>query len=199
MKGKTRSEVVWDSGLVSREQRWKLLGYGGATLWFTGLSGSGKSTVAKAVEASWLREGRSVYRLDGDNIRHGLNSDLGFSATDRHENIRRIGEVAALFADAGCVAIASFISPFASDRDEVRKLHRSAGLPFYEVYLKAPLAVCEERDPKGLYRRARAGEISEFTGIDSPYQAPRKAELVLDTHKMDLVACVAACRALLEA
>lgn len=174
-------------------------------MWFTGLSGSGKSTIASALEAELLRRGRMAYRLDGDNIRHGLNANLGFSAEDRHENIRRIGEVARLFADAGVIALVSFISPYRADRDNVRRMHERAGaegegtLPFLEVYVDTPLSLCEQRDPKGLYRRARAGEIKGFTGIDDPYEPPFHPELDLRTAEMSVEACVQAClRALAE-
>ncbi|MFN7021206.1 MAG: adenylyl-sulfate kinase, partial [Phycisphaerales bacterium] len=167
------SNIVWSHSALSRDERWRLMGNArGCTVWFTGLSGSGKSTIAAALEAELLRRGRAAYRLDGDNIRHGLNSDLGFSASDRHENIRRIGEVARLFADCGVVCLVSFISPYRADRELVRRLHESpAGgavgpLRFIEVFVDAPISVCEQRDPKGLYKKARAGELKGFTGID---------------------------------
>ena len=158
----------------------------GVTLWMTGLSGSGKSTIAVALEQVLLQQGKHAYRLDGDNVRHGLNKNLGFSAEDRAENIRRIGEVAKLFAEAGILTITSFISPYRADRDLVRKLHDDAGLPFFEVYVDAPLEVAEERDPKGLYKKARAGEIKGFTGIDDPYEAPQNPELHLRTDKLSV-------------
>jgi bifunctional enzyme CysN/CysC len=148
-------------------------------VWFTGLSGSGKSTVAAEVEERLLDAGRAAYLLDGDNLRHGLNGDLGFSADDRAENVRRIGEVARLFADAGVVALVPVISPYRADRDRVREVHRVAGLPFVEVHVDTPLEICEARDPKGLYAKARAGEITGFTGIDDPYEAPERPELRL--------------------
>jgi bifunctional enzyme CysN/CysC len=148
-------------------------------VWFTGLSGSGKSTVAAEVERLLVGSGRPAYLLDGDNLRHGLNGDLGFSADDRTENVRRVGEVARLFADAGVVALVPVISPYAADRDRVRAIHRMAGLSFLEVFVDTPLEVCEARDPKGLYAKARAGEISGFTGIDDPYEAPASPELRL--------------------
>lgn len=173
--------IVWHQGELTHAERGRLLGAKGCTLWFTGLSGSGKSTIAAALEAELVRRGVFACRLDGDNIRHGLNAGLGFSAADREENIRRVGEVAKLFADAGVVAIASFISPYRADRARVRALHEAAGLTFLEVYIDTPLEVCEARDPKGLYKKARAGEITGFTGIDDPYEAPEAAEVTLQT------------------
>jgi bifunctional enzyme CysN/CysC len=167
--------VVWHSGAVDRSERPSA----GATVWFTGLSGSGKSTVAACVERSLVVAGRPAYLLDGDNLRHGLNADLGFSAADRTENIRRVGEVARLFADAGVVALVPVISPYRADRDRVRAIHDGVGLAFVEVFVDTPLAVCETRDPKGLYAKARAGEIRGFTGIDDPYEAPAEPELRL--------------------
>jgi bifunctional enzyme CysN/CysC len=148
-------------------------------VWFTGLSGSGKSTVAALVERALVAAGRPAYLLDGDNLRHGLNADLGFSAADRGENIRRVGEIARLFADAGVVALVPVISPYRVDRDRTRAVHAAAGLPFLEVFVDTPLAVCEARDPKGLYAKARAGEITGFTGIDDPYEAPAAPDLRL--------------------
>jgi bifunctional enzyme CysN/CysC len=166
---------VWHSGAVDRSERPSA----GATVWFTGLSGSGKSTVAACVERSLVAAGRPAYLLDGDNLRHGLNADLGFSAADRTENIRRVGEVARLFADAGVVALVPVIIPYRADRDRVRAIHDGVGLPFVEVFVDTPLAVCETRDPKGLYAKARAGEIRGFTGIDDPYEAPTEPDLRL--------------------
>jgi bifunctional enzyme CysN/CysC len=148
-------------------------------VWFTGLSGSGKSTVAAEVERSLVTAGRPAYLLDGDNLRHGLNADLGFSAADRTENIRRVGEVARLFADAGVVALVPVISPYRADRDRVRAIHEAVGLQFVEVFVDTPLELCESRDPKGLYAKARAGEIVGFTGIDDPYEAPERPDLRL--------------------
>ena len=195
-------DVHWHGAALSRAERIAALGGAGATIWFTGLSGSGKSTIACALEASLLRRGVRAYRLDGDNLRTGLNRDLGFGDRDREENIRRIGEVARLFCDSGAVAIVGAISPFRRDRDAARTLHeqdRDGPLVFIEAFVSAPLAVCESRDPKGLYRKARAGELRGFTGIDSPYEAPERAELLLDTSTMSVEACVAACeRALVE-
>lgn len=173
--------VVWHEGRVTREQRHRATGGPGATIWLTGLSGSGKSTIAASVEEALIAEGRAAYRLDGDNIRYGLNADLGFSAEDRAENVRRIGEVARLFADAGVVVLVPVISPYRSDRDTVRQRHVEAGLPFIEVFVDTPLEVCEARDPKGLYAKARAGEITGFTGVDDPYEPPLDPELLIDT------------------
>jgi bifunctional enzyme CysN/CysC len=167
--------VVWHRGAVARADR----AAPGATVWFTGLSGSGKSSVAVEVERALVVGGRPAYLLDGDNVRHGLNADLGFSAADRTENIRRIGEVARLFADAGVVALVPVISPYRSDRERARAIHEAVGLPFVEVFVDTPLAVCEQRDPKGLYARARAGEIAGFTGIDDPYEPPERPDLRL--------------------
>ncbi len=180
------TNITWHEGHVTAEERQDLVGQKGATLWMTGLSGSGKSTVAVALEQALLHMGYNSYRLDGDNVRHGLNKNLGFSAEDRAENIRRIGEVAKLFADSTCLAITSFISPYIADRDLVRQLHNEAGLPFMEVYVECPLEVAEERDPKGLYKKARAGEIKGFTGIDDPYEAPTNAELVINTAELSV-------------
>lgn len=187
------TNIHWHEGDISRDERWKALNCTGATLWFTGLSGSGKSTVASALEQALVNEGVNCYRLDGDNVRHGLNKNLGFSAEDRAENIRRIGEVAKLFADAGVISLTSFISPYRADRDLCRELHAKAGLKFFEVFVDTPIEVCEQRDPKGLYKKARAGEIKGFTGIDDPYEAPEKAELVLKTAEHDVDACVRQC------
>jgi bifunctional enzyme CysN/CysC len=171
-----RSEnVVWHEGAVARADR----PTGGATVWFTGLSGSGKSTVAAEVERALVAAGRPAYLLDGDNLRHGLNADLGFSAADRSENIRRVGEVARLFADAGVVALVPVISPYRADRDRARAIHGGVGLRFVEVFVDTPLEVCEARDPKGLYKLARKGEITGFTGIDDPYEAPASPDLRL--------------------
>jgi adenylyl-sulfate kinase len=173
------ANVVWHQGAVDRSERWAATRLGGATVWFTGLSGSGKSTVAGAVERRLLAAGRAAYLLDGDNLRHGLNGDLGFSAADRTENVRRAAEVARLFADAGLVSLVPLISPFRADRDRARAVHAEAGLPFIEVFVDTPLDECERRDPKGLYAKARAGELRGFTGIDDPYEPPVSADLVL--------------------
>jgi len=171
--------AAWHAATVERVARWERHGFSGATIWLTGLSGSGKSTLANAVAARLLELGRAGYVLDGDNVRHGLNADLGFSAADRAENVRRVGEVARLMADAGLVALVPVISPYRADRDRVRAAHDAAGLGFVEVFVDTPLALCEQRDPKGLYAKARAGEITGFTGIDDPYEAPSAPDLVL--------------------
>lgn len=173
------TNITWHAQHVSREDREKLLGQKGATVWLTGLSGSGKSTIAVAAEKALIDRGRLAYVLDGDNIRHGLNKNLGFSPEDRTENIRRIGEVAKLFADAGLIVFTSFISPYRADRDLVREIHEAGR--FVEVHVAASVETCESRDVKGLYKKARAGEIKEFTGISAPYEAPTKPELVIDT------------------
>lgn len=187
------TNVVWHEGEVTRTERYRILGQRGATLWFTGFSGSGKSTVAVALEKELARRGRLSFRLDGDNIRLGINKNLGFTAEDRTENIRRIGEISKLFAEAGVISLSSFISPYRADRDVVRKLHDDAGLQFIEVYVDCPLAEAEKRDPKGLYKKARAGQIKNFTGIDDPYEAPEKPELILKTAEVSLQDEVEAC------
>ena len=187
------TNITWHEGNITREERIKAVGQKGITLWFTGLSASGKSTIAVALEQVLINNGVNAYRLDGDNIRHGLNKNLGFSAEDREENIRRIGEVSKLFTDCGVVTLSSFISPYKADRDLCRKLHEEAGLGFAEVFVNPPLEVCEQRDPKGLYKKARAGEIKGFTGIDDPYEAPEKPELTLDTSKLSVEDAVKAC------
>jgi len=171
--------VVWHPGDVARVDRWQADHLGGATVWFTGLSGSGKSTVAVAVERLLLQRGQAAYLLDGDNLRHGLNGDLGFDDADREENVRRAGEVARLFADAGVVALVPLISPFRAGRERVRLIHEMADLPFVEVFVDTPIEQCEQRDPKGLYAKARAGELKGFTGIDAPYEAPDDPDLVV--------------------
>ncbi len=176
------TNITWHGGTVTRADRERLLGQRGVTVWMTGLSGSGKSTIAVLVERMLLDRGRLVYRLDGDNVRHGLNKNLSFSAEDRAENIRRIGEVAKLFTDAGVIAITSFISPYRRDREAARTVIGAGD--FVEVYVKASLAAAEGRDPKGLYKKARAGEIRNFTGIDDPYEEPATAELTLDTERL---------------
>jgi bifunctional enzyme CysN/CysC len=177
--GNVSANVVWHESEVPRDERWRAAGAHGATVWLTGLSGSGKSTVASALAALLVERGVLSYTLDGDNLRHGLNGDLGFSADDRSENVRRVGEVARLFADAGVVALVPLISPYREGRDRARALHAAAGLVFVEVFVDTPIEVCEQRDPKGLYAKARAGEITGFTGIDDPYEPPLAPELVL--------------------
>ncbi|PMK74226.1 adenylyl-sulfate kinase [Vibrio breoganii] len=181
------TDIVWHNSTVTHEDRVALKGQKPVILWFTGLSGSGKSTVANAVESKLLQMGKHSYLLDGDNVRHGLNKDLGFSDTDRVENIRRIGEVAKLFVDAGNIVLTAFISPFVSDRQQVRELVSER--EFLEVFVDTPLEVCEARDPKGLYKKARAGEIKHFTGIDSEYQAPVNPEIHLHTADLSIEAC----------
>ncbi|MGB0211526.1 adenylyl-sulfate kinase [Algiphilus sp.] len=180
------TNVHWHHGEVTREQRAERCGHRGATLWFTGLSGSGKSTVAVALEGALFQLGVQAYRLDGDNVRMGINRNLGFSAEDRAENIRRIGEVAKLFVDSGQIALSSFVSPYRADRDKVRALHDESGMDFIEIFVDCPLSTAEERDPKGLYKKARAGEIKNFTGIDDPYEAPEKPEIHLHTDEQSL-------------
>jgi len=184
------TNITWHEGHVNRQDREKLLGQKGVTIWFTGLSGSGKSTIAFTVEHALVERGHLAYVLDGDNIRHGLNKNLGFSAQDREENIRRIGEVARLFADTGTITLTSFISPYRKDRDQVRKIHEEAGLPFVEVMVDVPIDVCEQRDPKGLYKKARAalaeGKGMGFTGVDDPYEEPLSPEIQLDNHNIKL-------------
>ncbi len=175
------TNITWHASRIKKSDREKLTAQKGVVVWFTGLSGSGKSTVANLVEKKLYDRGRLSYRLDGDNIRHGLNKNLGFSPEDREENIRRIGEVAKLFADAGIIALTSFISPYAKDRDAARVLLEEG--EFIEVYVKCPVDECEVRDPKGLYDKARKGIIKEFTGISAPYEEPKNAEIVLETEK----------------
>jgi adenylylsulfate kinase len=173
------TNIVWHAGAVTRADREKLNGHKGCTVWLTGLSGSGKSTIAVDLEKRLAERGVRAYILDGDNVRHGLNKNLGFSPADRTENIRRIGEVAKLFTDAGIVTITAFISPYRADRDQVRAIMSDGD--FVEVHVDCPVETCEERDVKGLYKKARAGEIPEFTGISAPYEAPEKPELVIRT------------------
>lgn len=184
---KKSDNVVWHHMSVRREDREQLLKQRGRLLWFTGLSGSGKSTVASAVERKLHDMGKLTYLLDGDNVRHGLNSDLGFTKEDRIENIRRIAEVSKLFVDAGIITICTFVSPFREDREKVRKL---LGEDFIEVFIDCPLEVCEQRDPKGIYKKARSGQIKNFTGIDSPYEKPENPELIVSTHLNSLEQCV---------
>ncbi len=181
------TNITWHQGDVSKEDRERLNGHKAVVIWFTGLSGSGKSTLAHAVENALFQRGCRTYVLDGDNIRHGLNKNLGFSPEDRTENIRRIGEVAKLFVDAGVIAMTAFISPYREDRDKAREIAGDGN--FIEVYVKADLEVCESRDPKGLYKKARAGQIPEFTGISAPYEEPLNPELVVDTGRENLETC----------
>ena len=173
------TNITWQTNDITKKDREKAAGHRGAIVWFTGLSGSGKSTLALGLERMLLERGCRSYVLDGDNVRHGLNKNLGFSPEDREENIRRIGEVAHLFADAGVIAVTAFISPYAKDRKGARDLADEGD--FVEAYCRCSLDACEERDPKGLYKKARAGEIKQFTGIDAPYEAPENPEVILDT------------------
>jgi len=193
------TNITWQKSLITREERWKIFGRTGATVWFTGLSAAGKSTVAGALEYVLVNRRIPSYLLDGDNIRHGLNSNLGFTHDDRTENIRRIGEVARLFADSGAIALTAFISPYRSDRAIARQAHEAAGLAFIEVFVDTPIEVCEQRDPKGLYKKARAGQIKGFTGIDDPYEPPADPALVLQTDKYDVAQCVEQCLDVLAA
>jgi adenylylsulfate kinase len=190
------TNITWHGGHVGRADRERVLAQRGATIWLTGLSGSGKSTIAVAVEAELVRRGKLAYVLDGDNVRHGLNKNLGFSPADRTENIRRIAEVAKLFTDCGVLAFTSFISPYRADREAARALFAEGD--FVEVYVAADVATCEGRDPKGLYQKARAGQIPEFTGISAPYEEPEAPELVLDTARQSPEESVAALIAYLE-
>jgi adenylyl-sulfate kinase len=173
------TNVTWDPGKLDRERRWSALRTRGATVWFTGLPASGKSTIAAALEERLVVDGRSAYRLDGDNLRHGLNENLGFSAEDRTENVRRTAHAARLLADAGTISVVSLVSPYERDRRQAREAHEAAGLDFIEVFVDTPLEECERRDPKGLYAKARAGEIEGMTGVDDPYEAPVTPDLVL--------------------
>ncbi len=184
MTDQRATNITWHQHHVTREDREKLLGQKGVTVWLTGLSGSGKSTVAVAAEEALVSRGRLAYVLDGDNVRHGLNKNLGFSPEDRTENIRRIGEVAKLFTESGIIVFTSFISPYRADRDLVRSIHDPGR--FVEAYVAASVETCEARDVKGLYKKARAGEIPEFTGISAPYEAPERPELVLDTNRQSI-------------
>lgn len=181
------TNIVWHESQVGRSARLSR----GATVWFTGLSGSGKSTIASGVEAALIAGGRPAYLLDGDNLRHGLNADLGFSAEDRAENVRRVAHVAQLLADAGIVALVPVISPYAAGRQLARDLHVAAGLPFVEVWVSTPLQECERRDPKGLYKDARAGRLKGFTGVDHAYEPPEAPELILPAHQMSVPESVA--------
>lgn len=181
--------VVWHPGGLARSTRSLITGGPGVTVWLTGLSGSGKSTIAHTVERLLVESGRAAYVLDGDNVRHGLNGDLGFSPGDRTENVRRVAEVARLMADAGLVVLVPVISPYRADRAAARARHAEAGLPFLEVFVDTPIAICEARDPKGLYRLARSGKLTDFTGIDAPYEAPDAPDLVIATMDRTTEAC----------
>jgi adenylyl-sulfate kinase len=191
------ANVVWQEATVGRERRWEALGQQGATVWFTGLPGAGKTTIATAVEARLIDAGRSAYRLDGDNLRHGLCRDLGFSKDDRETNVGRVGEMARLFADAGTIALVSLVSPYTDCREKVRELHHRDGLRFLEVFVNTPSEECVRRDPKGLYARAHNGSLSGMTGVDAPYEAPRAPEVEL-TPEMDVDAASAAVLAALD-
>ena len=191
------ANVIWQEVTLDRARRWEALGQQGATVWFTGLPGAGKTTVATAVEARLIDAGRSAYRLDGDNLRHGLCSDLGFSKGDREINVGRVGEMALLFADAGTVALVALVSPYTDCRQKVRALHERDGLPFLEVFVNTPAGECARRDPKGLYARARDGSLSGMTGVDAPYEEPRTPEVEL-TPEMDVDAAVALVLATLD-
>jgi adenylylsulfate kinase len=180
--------IVWHHATITQDDRERLFNHKGLVLWFTGLSGSGKSTIANEVENRLFERGCHTFVLDGDNVRHGLNKDLGFSPEDREENIRRIGEVAHLFAQAGVIGMTAFISPYRRDRDGARKLNADGR--FIEVFCKCAVDVCETRDPKGLYKKARAGEIKEFTGVSAPYEEPEHPEIVLDTSRQTVEQCV---------
>lgn len=181
---KKDQNIIWHDQHITKEKREKLLVQRPCVLWFTGLSGSGKSTIANAVEEALYKRGNKTYLLDGDNVRHGLNKDLGFSEIDRIENIRRIGEVSKLFIDAGLIVLTAFISPFKSDRKIAKSLVEEN--EFIEIYVNTPLEVCEQRDPKGLYKKARIGSIKNFTGIDSPYEAPKEAQIEIKTDQLNL-------------
>ena len=192
------TNITWHEATVTAEDREKLLNQKGCVIWFTGLSGSGKSTLANAVEQVLHQQRHHTYVLDGDNVRHGLNKNLGFSPEDREENIRRIGEVAKLFADAGTIVMTAFISPYCADRDQARAL--IAEDRFVEVFVDCPLDVCEERDTKGLYKKARAGEIKEFTGISAPYEPPLNPEVIVNTAALSIEECaLAVIKALVKA
>jgi len=196
MNEKNLPHVVWHEATVTRERREYLNGHRAVVVWFTGLSGAGKSTIAHAVEEALHQQGRRTFVLDGDNVRHGLCSDLGFSSSDRRENLRRIAEVAKLFVAAGVIALGAFISPIRVDRERVRQIVGAEN--FLEVFVSCPLEVCEQRDVKGMYRRARTGEIQQFTGVSAPYEAPERADLVIETHLTSLDAGVQQVLGLLE-
>jgi len=182
--------ITWQGGTVAPQDRRALLGHDGCVVWLTGLPASGKTTIARALESGLTKRGHLAYVLDGDNVRHGLNSDLGFSPADRHENIRRVGEVAGMMAEAGVITIAAFISPYGAGRDRARQAAR--GRPFLEVFCDAPLEACRRRDPRGLYAKAQAGEIEQMTGLDAPYEVPASPDIVLKTADSSVDDCVAA-------
>lgn len=183
--------IRWQQSALTRRERWDALGSAGATVWFTGLPAAGKSTIASAVEAHLIAAGRAAFLLDGDNLRHGLNGDLGFDEHARRENVRRTAHVARLMAESGTIALVGLVSPYAADRQEAASIHADADLPFIEVFVDAPLDLCERRDPKGLYARARCGELSGLTGIDAPYEAPERADLVLSSGEHPVEVAVA--------
>jgi adenylyl-sulfate kinase len=187
---RTSRNIFWSEGQVTREQRWARNGHKGFVVWLTGLSGSGKSTLSRVIERELFASGLNAFVLDGDNLRHGLNSNLGFSPTDRSENIRRAAEAGSLLASAGHVAIIALISPYRQDRLAAREIARAGGLEFVEVYIDAPLEVCEQRDPKNLYKRARAGEIRDLTGIGAPYEPPENPEIHVRTDELNINACL---------
>jgi adenylylsulfate kinase len=182
-----KNHIVWHQPLITKKDRERLFGHRGVALWFTGLSGSGKSSVAHEVERLLHGRGCHTFVLDGDNVRHGLNSDLGFSPQDRQENIRRLAELVRLFTEAGTMVLTAFISPYRADRAQARSLHPQDD--FFEIYCRCSLAVCEQRDPKGLYKKARAGDIAEFTGVSAPYEEPHEPEIIIDTDRESLQAC----------
>jgi len=183
--------VKWQRSALTRRERWESLGHAGATVWFTGLPAAGKSTIASAVECQLVGEGRPAFMLDGDNLRHGLNGDLGFGEEARTENVRRTAHVARLLAESGTIAIVGLVSPYARDREEAASLHVAVDLPFVEVFVDTPLALCEQRDPKGLYARARAGDLAGMTGIDAPYEPPANPDLVLHSGQESIEDAVA--------
>jgi adenylyl-sulfate kinase len=192
------ANITWQDGRITRADRWHSLGAAGATVWLTGLPASGKSTIGAALEERCVKNGKFAYLLDGDNLRHGICGDLGFSNEDRARNVARAGELARLFADAGAIAIVALISPFAQARESVRERHSQCGLPFVEVHVATPLKVCVERDPKGLYARAAAGQLDHLTGIDDPYEPPSHPDLRL-SDQMSVAAAVEAVAGALQA
>ena len=187
MSDPQKNNIVWHQPLITKADRERLFGHRGVALWFTGLSGSGKSSVAHELERRLHGLGCHTFVLDGDNVRHGLNSDLGFSPQDRQENIRRLAEVVRLFTEAGIIVLTAFISPYRADRENARRLHPRED--FFEIYCRCSLEVCEQRDPKGLYKKARAGDLREFTGVSAPYEEPLSPEIIIDTDQASLEAC----------